>query len=142
MGDRAVEFVLYDLAGHRVALNSFRGQAVMLNFWASWCGPCSLEMPDMIAVYREYHSRGFEIVALNVVEEPERVSAFVQRHGVPFPVVLDQSGVVRQAYFVRALPTSIFLNREGIIEAVHVGGLTEGMLRQYLLRLYGLSSTS
>jgi len=141
VGDKAVEFTLYDLAGHRVALSSFRGKEVMLNFWASWCGPCNLEMPDTITLYQEYRSRGFEIVAVNIAETPERVSAFVERHGVPFPVVLDQSGAVRQAYFVRALPTSIFLDKEGIIEAIHVGALTEGMLRQYLSRLVDLSSS-
>ena len=125
-----------------MALSSFRGKEVLLDFRVSWCGPCNLEMPDTITVYREYRSRGFEIVAVSIAETPERVSAFVERHDVPFPVVLDHSGAVGQACFVRALPASIFLNREGIIEAIHVGALTEGMLRQYLSRLVDLSCSS
>jgi peroxiredoxin len=132
VGDQAVEFTLYDLAGHPVTLSDLRGKPVMLNFWASWCAPCNLEIPDIITVYQEYHERGLEIVAINIAEKPDRVSEFVARHGVPFIVVLDRSAEVRQAYYVRGLPTSIFIDEEGIIQAVHLGGLSEGLMRRYL----------
>jgi len=111
----------------------------MLNFWATWCGPCRLEIPALATVYREYRDQGFELGAVNVCEKPERVSAFVESYEVPFTVLLDKSGAVRQAYFVRSLPVSVFLDEEGVIEAVHVGALIEGMLREYVERLFDSS---
>ena len=112
----------------------------MLNFWACWCAPCRLEIPELAAAYAEHRDRGLEIVAINVREKPDRVADFVERYGVTFPVVLDRTGEVRQAYFVRALPTSVFIDEGGVVRAVHVGGLTESMLRKYLEQLLGMGA--
>ncbi|MBC7236555.1 MAG: redoxin domain-containing protein [Chloroflexi bacterium] len=134
-GQTAYEFALQTVTGETIALSDLRGKVVMLNFWASWCGPCQIEIPHMIKLYDEFHAQGFEILAVNLREDPARVSSFVQRLGMDFPVVLDTDGRVGAAFFVRAIPTSFFLDKEGTIQFVHQGTLSEQMLRSYIERL-------
>ena len=135
-GAAAYPFTLSDLAGNEVSLSDLRGQKVLVNFWAPWCGPCRIEIPALVKAYAEYHDQGLEIVAINMLEDPQRVAAFVEQFGMSFPVLLDRDGKVAQSYFVRGIPTSVFVDEEGIIQAVHVGLLTESMLRNYLVELF------
>jgi thiol-disulfide isomerase/thioredoxin len=123
------------LAGRTVQLSDLRGQRVMLNFWATWCGPCRLELPHMVTLYQEMAGQGFEILAVNVREAPDTVRPFVDQNDLRFPVLLDPAGQVSGYYFVRAIPTSIFIDENGIITAVHIGTLTDETLRQYVLEL-------
>ncbi|MGM0402014.1 MAG: redoxin domain-containing protein [Chloroflexota bacterium] len=131
-GNPAFDFTLQTLEGEEVSLSDFRGQAVMLNFWASWCGPCRIEIPHMIELYKETHDQDFEIVAVNLRENTDRVEDFVQRFDIPFPVLLDEKGRIGAAYHVQGIPTSIFIDEEGVIRHVHVGALTEDALQHYV----------
>lgn len=131
-GDLAYEFTLNNLQGKATSLSSFRGKKVMLNFWATWCGPCRIEIPAMVKLYDEYQSKGFEIVAINLREDPSKVSVFVEQYKMRFPILLDVDARVSEAYFVRGIPTSVFLDDRGIIKAVHMGTLTEQTMRKYV----------
>ncbi len=135
-GNAAWDFTLPTLQeGESIRLSDLRGKKVMINFWATWCGPCRVEIPAMIKLYEEMRGQGFEILAVNLLEEPERVGPFVEDLQMNFPVLLDTSGKVSQAYYVRGIPTTIFVDEEGIIRIVHVGTLDERMLRNYVRRV-------
>ena len=131
-GEKAPDFTLNDLDGKAVSLSDFRGKVVLISFWASWCGPCRVEIPHMIKVYDELRDQGFEILAVNLREDSGRVRAFVSEYDMRFPILLDPQGKVGGAYFVRGIPTSVFVDREGIITAVHTGSLTDTALRRYV----------
>jgi peroxiredoxin len=132
VGAQAADFRLKDLTGQELSLRDLRGKNVMLNFWATWCGPCRFEIPHMVELYSELEGQGFEILAVNLREDPESVKRFVAEYEMTFPVLLDERGKVAASYFVRGIPTSIFLDGEGIIQTVHTGTLTESLLRQYV----------
>lgn len=131
-GAEAYDFTLNNLDGEPVTLSDLRGKKVMLNFWASWCGPCRIEIPHMIAVYDEYHEDGLEIVAVNLRETQETAEQAVEALKMPFTILLDEQGDIGRAYYVRGIPTSVFINEEGIIESVQVGSLSEELLRQHI----------
>jgi len=131
-GEPAFDFALEDLNGSRVSLSDFHGTNVMLNFWATWCGPCRYEIPHMVALYSEMQGQDLEILAVNLREDAGQVRAFVSEYDMAFPVLLDLQGKVGGAYFVRGIPTSVFIDREGLIQAVHTGTLTDALLRQYV----------
>ena len=131
-GDPAYDFALESLDGGQVSLSDFRGKNVMLNFWATWCGPCRIEIPHMVKLYGEMSGQDFEILAVNLREDSGRVRAFVSEYDMRFPILLDPQGKVGGAYFVRGIPTSVFVDREGIITAVHTGSLTDTALRRYV----------
>ena len=137
VGDVAIDFTLPDLDGNQVSLSDFRGKRVMLNFWATWCGPCRIEIPHMVALYDELRDEGFEIVAVNLREDEARASKFTEEMGMQFPVLLDERGKIGAAYFVRGIPTSIFLDDKGVIQLVRVGSLRESALRKYVADLMG-----
>jgi cytochrome c biogenesis protein CcmG/thiol:disulfide interchange protein DsbE len=123
-GFQAPDFSLSTLSGETITLSELRGQPVLINLWATWCPPCRAEMPDMQAIYETYQERGFLILAINATYQDSRASAaaFVQEYGLTFPVLLDTSGETARQYQMRALPTSFFVDREGIIQEVVVGG--------------------
>ena len=131
----APNFVLQDLEGNQVALSDFQGKKVLLNFWASWCGPCRAEIPHMVKLYNELEGEGFEIVAVNIGEDPSKVRKFVQEYRMPFPVLLDRTGQVGRMYAVRGIPTSYFIDEKGFILGRHVGTLSDALLRQYVSQL-------
>jgi peroxiredoxin len=119
--DAAPAFALEDLAGRRVSLADFRGRAVFLNFWATWCAPCREEFPAMVTLSRELGEQGLAVVAVNFQEDREAVRAFAREFGVPFPVLLDPSGGVAERYGVRALPTTVFGDRQGMLVGLALG---------------------
>jgi len=131
-GAEAYDLTLNNLDGEPVTLSDLRGKKVMLNFWASWCGPCRIEIPHMIEVYDEYHEDGLEIVAVNLREPQETVEQAVEALEMPFTILLDEQGEIGRAYYVRGIPTSVFINEEGIIESVQVGSLSEELLREHI----------
>ena len=123
-GFLAPDFTLETTKGTQISLSDFRGQAILVNFWASWCPPCRAEMPSMENVYREYQDKGFVVLAINVTHQDNLNDAadFVKEQGFTYPILLDEMGIASQEYQLRSLPTSFFIDREGIIQQVTLGG--------------------
>ena len=118
----AVDFELPVLSSDtRRSLSSFEGDVILLNFWASWCPPCIEEMPSMQALYEQLGGAGFEIVAVNLQEDPATVQSFIDKNGYDFPVLLDRSGSVAREYGVRGIPTSYVVHSDGRLLAMLVG---------------------
>ncbi len=134
-GTSAPDFTLSDLNGALQSLSNYRGKAVMLNFWASWCGHCRSEIPALSAVYSEMRDAGFEIVAVSIGEQPAELSAFVQEQGMQFPVLADTQGVTVPLYQLSSVPTSFFLDREGVVSQVYGGAITADVLREVVSAL-------
>lgn len=124
VGFLAPDFNLTTLEGDTVRLADLHGSVVIVNFWASWCPPCRAEMPDLREVYLANRERGLEILAVNVLYQDNReaVERFVAEFRLPFPIPLDTSGEVANRYLMRALPTTFFIDRQGVIREVIVGG--------------------
>lgn len=130
---KAPNFALKDLNGQEVTLTQFLGQPVMLNFWASWCAPCRLEMPLMEATYQKHKDEGLAILAINSGESPEAAQAFVTENKLTFPILMDENlEVSNLIYRLRGLPVSIFIDREGNLVARHVGTLNERLMAEYV----------
>jgi cytochrome c biogenesis protein CcmG, thiol:disulfide interchange protein DsbE len=131
-GFLAPDFELKTLDGQSIHLADLRGKGVVLNLWASWCGPCQEEMPDLEKVYEAYHQEGLVVLAVNETLMDDRQSAalFASQHRLTFPILLDEDGSVGQAYRVQALPSSYFIGPDGIIQDVIIGGpITEAVFR-------------
>jgi cytochrome c biogenesis protein CcmG/thiol:disulfide interchange protein DsbE len=122
VGFAAPDLTLQTLDGETVALSELRGQAVLINFWASWCPPCRNEMPAIQQVYEEYRDEGFTVLAVNSQEQEARVVAFAEPLGLTFPILIDRDGSVFDAYQVAVLPTTFFVDRAGVIQGVTTGG--------------------
>lgn len=114
-------FTLEDLRGSMMSLRDFRGKVIFLNFWASWCGPCRIEMPAMELLWQVFQDDDFVILAVDVKEERDTVSSFIEKNDYTFPVLLDSRGKVASMYDLRAYPTSFLIDREGKVVGKAVG---------------------
>ena len=122
IGYRAPNFRLKDLAGEEVSLASYRGQVVFINFWATWCVPCKVEMPYMEALYRDYKDKGFEILAISSdIQGESVVRPFVEKMRLTYPVLLDSDFHVDSKYLIRSVPTTVLVGRDGIITHILIG---------------------
>ena len=134
IGAPAPDFELASLAGDTIRLSDLRGKVVLINFWATWCGPCRLEMPAMDARFRQLDPR-FAVLAVNFAEPASRVQSFVDELGLSFAVLLDPDSAVQNLYRVRAYPTSFLVDEQGIIRVQHLGLMSEKQLDGYLAQL-------
>ena len=114
-------FTLEDLRGSMVSLKDFQGKVIFLNFWGSWCGPCRIEMPAMELLWQVFQDDDFVILAVDVKEERDTVSSFIEKNDYTFPVLLDSRGKVANMYEVRAYPTSFLIDWEGKVAGKAVG---------------------
>lgn len=114
-------FTLENLRGSMMSLRDFRGKVIFLNFWASWCGPCRIEMPAMELLWQVFQDDDFVILAVDVREEKDTVSSFIEKNDYTFPVLLDSRGKVANMYDLRAYPTSFLIDREGKVVGKAVG---------------------
>jgi cytochrome c-type biogenesis protein len=122
VGKRAPDFSTVTPDGKPISLSDFRGDIVLLNFWATWCGPCGKEMPEFETIYQEYKDRGFTVLAVDFLETPEAVATFVDNLGLTFPIGMDESGEINDdLYGVGQYPTSFVIDGHGIIIAVQAG---------------------
>lgn len=131
-GDLAPDFTLDNLDGDPISLSQFRGQAVLINFWAVWCTYCRVEMPDIQYVYEAYQDRGFVVLGINVGENEQSAEPFVKDAGVTFPILMDRDALVMRTYRMRGLPSSILIDSEGVIRTIHIGLIEEAQLAGYL----------
>ncbi len=131
-GVEAPDFVFVAEDGTEYHLRDFRGRPVVLNFWATWCPPCRAEMPALDAAYTAGKDHGLLILAVNQMEDREQVRKFREVMGLHLPMVLDLQGVVGRAYLVRGLPTSFFVDENGVVALRWTGMLTEEALQQGL----------
>ncbi len=126
------DFSLQTADGSTVTLSDLQGQPVLVNFWASWCAPCKAEMPAMQRVYEEYRQQGFTILAVNATNQDSQKAAtdFATQYGLTFPILFDVRGEASALYQVRALPTTFFVDREGNIHDMLIGGpISEALMR-------------
>jgi thiol-disulfide isomerase/thioredoxin len=114
VGKSAPNFELTDLDGNSVELSDYRGEKIFLNFWASWCPPCRAEMPDVQKLHEENFDN-FKIIAVNVGENRSTAAEFINENNLNFKVVLDNSQEISREYLVRGIPTSYFLDENGVI---------------------------
>jgi peroxiredoxin len=123
-GFLAPDFTLDLVGGGQVTLSELRGDVVLINLWTSWCPPCRAEMPALQKVYEANRERGFEILAINMTYQDSETAAveFVREHGLTFPILLDRMGAVGYQYQLRSLPTTFFMDRQGVIQQVILGG--------------------
>ena len=130
----APDFTLANLDGTSLSLADLRGKNVLINFWATWCGPCRQEMPMIEGAYRAY-APDLVVLAVNIGEEPWRVKKFVQDLGLSFEVLMDEANEVQTLYRVRAYPTTYLVDTQGVVRAQHIGLLSEAQLEKYLERV-------
>jgi peroxiredoxin len=131
-GGLAPEFTLQNLEGHSVSLSDLYGQVVLVNFWATWCGPCVEEMPTIEARYQQ---GGFEVLAVDFDEPADLVSSFMDELGVELPILLDPGGDIQRLYQVRGYPTSFFIDEQGIIRILQIGPMDAAQLDAHLAEM-------
>jgi cytochrome c biogenesis protein CcmG/thiol:disulfide interchange protein DsbE len=134
IGDAAPSFRAMALTGATVSLDDLRGRVVVINFWATWCPPCRVELPELDAYQAEMGGR-VVILGIDSREPADTVAPFVRHHGLRFPIVLDEDGAVAAAYGVVGLPTSVIVDRSGIVRERVTGPMTRDTLARRVERL-------
>lgn len=134
VGDTALDFEVQNVDGETVRLSDHLGQPIILNFWASWCAPCRVEMPALQALYEEHKEQGLVILALNQNESEQTAERFFyQEMGLSFAVpLLDEQFGVAERYGVRNLPTTIFVDDSGTVTAIHRGPAVQSQFEEML----------
>lgn len=119
--DAAPDFTLKSNSGDNLRLSEHRGEVILLNFWASWCGPCRQEMPHLDALQKKYEALGVNVVGVSVDDDPEKANHLLKEIPVTFPVLYDTESQVSAAYKVAAMPTTVLIDRDGNMRYLHKG---------------------
>ena len=117
----APNFTLKSLDGKNLKLSEMRGDVILINFWASWCGPCRQEMPLLNSLHKKYEPLGFTVLGVNVEENTDDARGFLSNFPVDFPVLLDNKNKVSKQYDVVAMPTTVVVDRDGNMRFLHKG---------------------
>lgn len=120
-GRPAPDFALKSSTGENLRLSEYRGDVVMINFWATWCGPCRQEMPLLDELYSRYQRVGFNLLGVNIDDDSDRAMQMIEELGVQFPVLFDARKDVSRLYDVEAMPVTVLVDREGTVRHVHHG---------------------
>ena len=136
-GVAAPAFSLDSLGGKPVALADLRGQVVLLNFWASWCGPCRQEMPILEQLHKQYHSKGFTMVGVNVEPDSAAALKWLKNTPVTFPILFDRESVASKLYEVQGMPNTVIIDRQGRVRYIH-RGYKAGEENEYLDQIRSL----
>jgi cytochrome c biogenesis protein CcmG, thiol:disulfide interchange protein DsbE len=134
VGHPAPDFTLRTLNGETVRLSDFRGKSVILNFWASWCGPCRTEIPALQNAWEKVEGEAV-ILGVDVQEDIQVVSAFATERGMTYPIVLDMAGEVNRTYHVYALPTTYFIDARGTVVELYTGALNVPLIQRRVKEL-------
>lgn len=135
-GDSAPDFALQTPQGGMIRLDELRGTPVWLTFWASWCPPCRVEMPDTQALFEASQPGRYHYLAINIEEDAVTASTFLRGGGYTFPAALDVTGEVSLSYGVMALPTHVFVDKDGTVREVYVGILSRSQMADRLSSLW------
>jgi peroxiredoxin len=119
----APDFTLRTMTGPNMRLNEQRGRVVMVNFWATWCGPCREEMPQLNRLYERYKAAGFVLLGVNVDDDSKKAADVAAKLGVTFPVLLDSDKIVSKLYDLNTMPSTVIIDRSGKVRYVHRGYL-------------------
>jgi peroxiredoxin len=136
VGMQVEDFQLADLDGKTQSLSQYRGKVVLVNFWATWCKPCTTEMPAMQASFDKLRDKGFVVLAINELEDDARVREHIKQYGHTFPVLMDRNNKVANQFGVFGLPVSVFIDQEGRVQEYIKGGLlTEQMIDDVVAKI-------
>lgn len=130
IGTAAPDFTLRSSTGKNLKLSEYRGQVVMINFWATWCAPCRQEMPHLNRLYEQYNKAGFILLGVNIDDNPKAAQAMAEQLGVRFPVLYDATKQVSKRYDVDAMPLTVIVDRDGKVQYLH-RGYRSGVEQQY-----------
>ncbi len=119
--DSAPDFALKSLSGENLRLREYRGNVVMINFWATWCGPCRQEMPALSRLYDKYRSAGFMLFGVNVDADPSAANQMVKKLRVTYPILIDTEKQASELYRVNAMPMTVLIDRDGKVRYLHKG---------------------
>jgi peroxiredoxin len=136
-GQQAPDFALKSSTGENLRLSEYRGDVVMINFWATWCGPCRQEMPLLDELYNRYQRVGFNLLGVNIDDDSRRAMQMAEELGIDFPVLFDASKEVSRLYEVEAMPVTVLVDREGTVRYVH-HGYKPGYEEKYLDQIRSL----
>lgn len=136
-GQQAPDFALKSSTGENLRLSEYRGDVVMINFWATWCGPCRQEMPLLDDLYARYERVGFTLLGVNIDDDSRRAMQMIDELGVNFPVLFDASKNVSKLYDVQAMPVTVLVDREGTVRHIH-HGYKPGYEDKYLTEIRSL----
>jgi thiol-disulfide isomerase/thioredoxin len=117
----APAFTLGSRGGQDVSLAQYKGQVVMINFWASWCGPCRQEMPLLESIYKKYNRMGFTMLGVNVEPDSQKANEWLKDTPVSFPILYDKDSKVSKLYDVAGMPSTVIIDRNGNLRALHRG---------------------
>ena len=142
VGHLAPPFELVDPSGEMISLEDFKGKAVIVNFWATWCPPCKAEMPDLQAFYDENKEKGIVVIGVDQAENAKTVNKFLQEFEtvITYPIVLDTRKKVSRDYRIFGLPSTFFIDREGVVQAVWPGFLNTEVLEEKAVKILGEGS--
>jgi peroxiredoxin len=133
VGDQPYEFALQGVDGQTVALSQFIGRPILVNFWATWCGPCRIEMPEIQAIWEKHQDDGLVILALDQDESVGDVQAYFDELGLTFTPLLDDGSRTAKSFGLQGtLPASVFINPDGEVSVIHRGVMTRGQLDSFL----------
>lgn len=136
VGMPAEDFRLVDLDGNPHRLSDYKGKVVLLNFWATWCKPCTTEMPAMQTCYDKLRDKGFVVLAVNELEDEAKVREHIKQYGHTFPVLMDRDNKVANQFGVFGLPVSVFIDEQGVVQEYIKGGLlTEQKIEAVVARI-------
>lgn len=135
VGAPAPDFSLKAVDGQSYRLSDLQGKAVMINFFATWCPPCRAEMPTIQEVYAEFEAQGFVVLAVNLNESDVAIRSFQEALGITFPIVVDREDRVSRLYDVLPLPTSYFVDRQGVVRGKWTGEIRKDQLLSFVAQV-------
>ena len=134
IGSEVGDFALPGIEGQSISLSQYRGKAILLNFWATWCVPCKDEMPLLQEVF-DSHSDQLVVIGVNSQESEIDVQRFISENGISFPIALDESGEIARKFLVNGYPTTFLIDQKGVLRNLHIGELRVDILKGYLAEL-------